>query len=220
MFQKVKQMCRKAKGFIQGVSTKVKMLALTLFSGTTAMAQSTAGDYSAGTTALSTVAEEIVKYVPVMVKLCYAIAGVVAIIGAISVYIAMNNEEQDVKKKIMMVVGACLFLIAAAQALPLFFGMKSKETRYPDYPLFKGLQRPLEVMGLQGRYIYWAAGTAGGAIAGFIAAYCLAGFVAGLAALTVILSVGIVLIIFKQRKGLHSKRTDRGVFVYAYSRKV
>lgn len=41
--------------------------------------------------------EEIVKYVPVMVKLCYAIAGVVAIIGAISVYIAMNNEEQDVK---------------------------------------------------------------------------------------------------------------------------
>ena len=113
MFQKVKQMCRKAKGFIQGVSTKVKMLALTLFSGTTAMAQSTAGDYSAGTTALSTVAEEIVKYVPVMVKLCYAI----------SVYIAMNNEEQDVKKKIMMVVGACLFLIAAAQALPLFFGI-------------------------------------------------------------------------------------------------
>ena len=94
--------------------------------------------------------------------------------------------------------------------------MKSKETRYPDYPLFKGLQRPLEVMGLQGRYIYWAAG----AIAGFIAVYCLAGFVAGLAALTVILSVGIVLIIFKQRKGLHSKRTDRGVFVYAYSRKV
>ena len=123
MFQKVKQMCRKAKGFIQGVSTKVKMLALTLFSGTTAMAQSTAGDYSAGTTALSTVAEEIVKYVPVMVKLCYAIAGVVAIIGAISVYIAMNNEAQDVKKKIMMVVGACLFLIAAAQALPLFFGI-------------------------------------------------------------------------------------------------
>lgn len=92
----------KGKGFIQGVSTKVKMLALTLFSGTTAMAQSTAGDYSAGTTALSTVAEEIVKYVPVMVKLCYAIAGVVAIIGAISVYIAMNNEEQDVKNILVL----------------------------------------------------------------------------------------------------------------------
>ena len=44
-------------------------------------------------------------------------------VGAISVYIAMNNEEQDVKKKIMMVVGACIFLIAAAQALPMFFGL-------------------------------------------------------------------------------------------------
>jgi len=68
------------------------------------------------------VSEEIAKYVP-FVKLCYAIAGVVAVVGAISVYIAMNNEEQDVKKKIMMVVGACIFLVAAAQALPLFFGI-------------------------------------------------------------------------------------------------
>lgn len=41
--------------------------------------------------------EEIAKYVPIVVKLCYAIAGVVAVVGAISVYIAMNNEEQDVK---------------------------------------------------------------------------------------------------------------------------
>ena len=67
--------------------------------------------------------EEIAKYVPIVVKLCYAIAGVVAVVGAISVYIAMNNEEQDVKKKIMMIVGACIFLVAAAQALQLFFGV-------------------------------------------------------------------------------------------------
>ena len=39
--------------------------------------------------------------------------------------------------------------------------MKGKDERYLDYPLFKGLQRPLELMGLQGRYIYWAAGAAG-----------------------------------------------------------
>ena len=69
--------------------------------------------------------EEIAKYVPIVVKLCYAIAGVVAVVGAISVYIAMNNEEQDVKKKIMMTVGACIFLIAAANALPLFFGISN-----------------------------------------------------------------------------------------------
>lgn len=98
--------------------------------------------------------------------------------------------------------------------------MKSEETRYPDYPVFKGLQRPLELMGIQGRYIYWATGTAGGAIVGFIAAYCLLGFVAGLIALTAILSAGISLIIVKQRQGLHSKRIDKGVFVYASSKKM
>ena len=105
-------------------SQRMKMLALMLVCGTAVtFAQNAAGDYTAGTNALSTVTEEIAKYVPYVVKLCYAIAGVVAVVGAISVYIAMNNEEQDVKKKIMMVVGACIFLVAAAQALPLFFGL-------------------------------------------------------------------------------------------------
>lgn len=58
-----------------------------------------------------------------------------------------------------------------------------KEERYADFPVFNGLQKPLEFMGFQGRYIYWAAGTAGGAIVGFIIAYCLLGFVLGLVGL-------------------------------------
>ena len=62
---------------------------------------------------------------------------------------------------------------------------EEQEIRYPDYPLFKGLQKPLEFMGIQGRYIYWAAATAGGAIIGFIAAYCLMGIIAGLIVLVV-----------------------------------
>ena len=78
--------------------TRLKMAALMLLCGTAAaFAQNAAGDYTAGTNALSTVTEEIAKYIPYVVKLCYAIAGVVAVVGAISVYIAMNNEEQDVK---------------------------------------------------------------------------------------------------------------------------
>ncbi len=64
------------------------MLCMMLLVAGFAMAQ-TVGDYSAGTNALEQVAEEIVKYVPIAVKLCYAIAGVVAVVGAISVYIAM-----------------------------------------------------------------------------------------------------------------------------------
>ena len=104
--------------------SRVQMFMMMLMVTAVALAQNTAGNYAAGTTALGTVSTEIAKYVPVVVKLCYAIAGVVAVIGAISVYIKMNNEEQDVKKSIMMIVGACIFLIAAAQALPLFFGIK------------------------------------------------------------------------------------------------
>lgn len=110
--------CDKAKAFIIAVAA--------LF-GTSmqALAQTLAGTgYDAGTNALEEVATELVKYVPYVVNLCYALAGVVAIVGAISVYIAMNNEEQDVKKSIMMIIGACVFLIAAAQALPLFFGIE------------------------------------------------------------------------------------------------
>ena len=118
MFEKVKRFAKKI-----ATSKKAQMTCLMVCGVTAMMAQTTAGDYSAGTAALTQVSEEIAKYVPIVVKLCYAIAGVVAVVGAISVYIAMNNEEQDVKKKIMMVVGACIFLIAAAQALPLFFGL-------------------------------------------------------------------------------------------------
>lgn len=96
--------------------------------------------------------------------------------------------------------------------------MKGRDDRYPDYPMFKGLQRPLEFMGIQGRYIYWAACSAGGAIVGFIIAYCLAGFVAGLVALAAVLSTGIALIMLKQRKGLHTKKNGNGVYVYAHSK--
>ena len=57
---------------------------------------------------------------------------------------------------------------------------KDRKESYPDYPIFKGLQSPLEFMGVQGRYIYWAAGTIGAAIAGFIIGYCIVGFILGL----------------------------------------
>ena len=88
--------CDKAKTFIIAVAA--------LF-GTSmqALAQTLAGTgYDAGTNALEEVATELVKYVPYVVNLCYALAGVVAIVGAISVYIAMNNEEQDVKNILVL----------------------------------------------------------------------------------------------------------------------
>ena len=98
MFERVKRFAKKI-----AASKKTQMTCLMMVCGVTAlMAQTTAGDYSAGTAALTQVSEEIAKYVPIVVKLCYAIAGVVAVVGAISVYIAMNNEEQDVKNILVL----------------------------------------------------------------------------------------------------------------------
>ena len=96
---------KKIKNFAKNLfsAKRMKTLAMILFCGTLATyAQNAAGDYTAGTDALATVTEEIAKYVPFVVKLCYAIAGVVAVVGAISVYIAMNNEEQDVKNILVL----------------------------------------------------------------------------------------------------------------------
>lgn len=96
---------QKIKNSIKKIVTSPRLssLALMLLVGTVAcLAQNTAGNYEAGTAALTTVTEEIAKYVPIVVKLCYAIAGVVAVVGAISVYIAMNNEEQDVKNILVL----------------------------------------------------------------------------------------------------------------------
>ena len=128
MKKKFFQVCTSVKTKVSNASHRAKLMAMgavvAALAPAGAFAQELAGTgYDAGTSALEEVASELVKYVPYVVNLCYALAGIVAIVGAISVYIAMNNEEQDVKKKIMMTVGACIFLIAAANALPLFFGI-------------------------------------------------------------------------------------------------
>ena len=128
MKKKFFQVCTSVKTRVSNASHRAKLMAMgavvAALAPAGAFAQELAGTgYDEGTSALEEVASELVKYVPYVVNLCYALAGIVAIVGAISVYIAMNNEEQDVKKKIMMTVGACIFLIAAANALPLFFGI-------------------------------------------------------------------------------------------------
>ena len=50
---------------------------------------------SAGINALNSAKTSIVAYLPYVKNLCYAIAAVVAVVGAISVYIKMNKEYHD-----------------------------------------------------------------------------------------------------------------------------
>ena len=124
-----------------GASQRFQMLMCLLVCGTASvLAQSSAGDYTAGTDALATVTEEIAKYVPIVVKLCYAIAGVVAVVGAISVYIKMNNEEQDVKnilvlqnafektRKRMKSNALCINVLSDYLNFPIFAKLTLKKT--------------------------------------------------------------------------------------------
>ena len=94
------------------------------------------------------------------------------------------------------------------------------EPNNPEFQMFKGLQRPLEFLGLQGRYIVWAAITAGISLLGFIITYTLLGFIVGLIVLVIAVSTGVGIIMIKQRKGLYSKKNPKGVFIYAYSERL
>ena len=107
MKKKFFQVCTNVKTRVSNASNRAKLMAMgavvTALAPASAFAQELAGTgYDAGTTALEEVASELVKYVPYVVNLCYALAGIVAIVGAISVYIAMNNEEQDVKNILVL----------------------------------------------------------------------------------------------------------------------
>ena len=77
---------------------KIALICLLVVAPVAMMAQS----YEAGHTAMEEVTREIGNYIPYVVNLCYALAGIFAVVGAISVYIAMNNEEQDVKNILVL----------------------------------------------------------------------------------------------------------------------
>ena len=88
---------KKAKAFV--VNPRMGMLSMMLlFVSVSTFAQ----DVDAGLAAIETSTESLRRYVPVVTNLCYAIAGIVAMIGAISVYVKMNNEEQDVKNILVL----------------------------------------------------------------------------------------------------------------------
>lgn len=83
-----------------------------------------------------------------------------------------------------------------------------------DYTVFKGLQKPLEFMGFRGRFLYIAAASFGGAFCIYAIMSILTNLwiAAGLSAICAV--GGIIAIHVKQKKGLHAKKRDKGVFMY------
>ena len=88
------------------------------------------------------------------------------------------------------------------------------EINYVGYPVFKGLQKPLEFMGIRGRFLTFAAGAIGLSFVGFIVFSIIMGKLAGFIAMLVIAITGLITIYINQRSGLHAKKRKKGIFIY------
>ena len=87
------------------------------------------------------------------------------------------------------------------------------EINYVGYPVFKGLQKPIEFMGIRGRFLTFAAAAIGASFIGFIVFSILIGKIAGIIAMMVMALAGLITIYVKQRSGLHAKRRDKGIYI-------
>ena len=79
-------------------------------------------DYSWGASALAQAHDYVVTMRFYVLYLVYAVSSLVAIIGALQIYFKMTTGEGDVTKSIMMLIGACLFIIGASIVFPAFYG--------------------------------------------------------------------------------------------------
>lgn len=82
------------------------------------------------------------------------------------------------------------------------------------YPVFKGLQKPLEFMGIRGRFLMIAAITVGVTFIIYFALALLVGQMVGILTALACLGTGLVTIYIKQKTGLHAKRRYRGIIIY------
>lgn len=80
------------------------------------------------------------------------------------------------------------------------------------YPIYKGIQKPLEFMGIRGRFLTFAA--IGVSFLGFILFSIILGKLAGFIAMIVLALFGLATIYIRQRNGLHAKRHDKDIYIY------
>ena len=78
-----------------------------------------------GSEAILGASDGIYSYLPFVQGLCYVIAVLIAIVGATSIYMAMQTSPQQVSKRIVTCVGSFLCFVCMAISLPQFFGYES-----------------------------------------------------------------------------------------------
>lgn len=97
--------------------------------------------------------------------------------------------------------------------------MEENKSNQDGFPVFKGLQKPLEFMGIRGRFLTLAAVAIGVSFVGFIVFSTALGKLAGFIAMLVMAAAGLATIFVKQRGGLHNKKRAKGIYIYKNIRK-
>lgn len=80
-------------------------------------------NYSFGYDGLSEMCNYVLTMMTSVSMLLCAIAALMTIYSSCSIYIKMNTGGDGITKDIIMLVGACLFLLSALIVLPAFFGI-------------------------------------------------------------------------------------------------
>ena len=95
---------------------KIILFSITVLTTTVASAET-------GTTGISDAADGVVTYMPYVRALCYVIAAIVAVVGAVAVYYTMQTSPQNTSKRIFMTAGSAFTFVCLSLALPQFFGI-------------------------------------------------------------------------------------------------
>ena len=88
------------------------------------------------------------------------------------------------------------------------------DNSFNGFPVFKGLQKPLEFMGIRGRFLTPAACAIGASFIGFILFSIILGKLAGFIAMVIIAAVSLLGIFIKQQGGLHNKKRHHGIYFF------
>ena len=102
---------------------KRKSLALLFVLMSTAAFADSVGavNYTYGYNGLKDMCTFVLEMMTVVMFLLYAIASLITVYSSCAIYIKMNTGGDGITKDIVMLVGACLFLIGSMTVLPAFF---------------------------------------------------------------------------------------------------
>ncbi|MDU6554915.1 MAG: DUF4134 family protein [Prevotella bivia] len=94
---------------------------LLLFSPTI-LANGGTTDYTGGSGRLYDMVQFVVVLMTLTLELIMALSSIIAIYSATTIYIKMQTGEEGFTKSVLMLVGACVFILASTIVLPSFFG--------------------------------------------------------------------------------------------------